>query len=323
VYCVPRLQSWCGTTVPGAAPPRQVPDQGIPGTPPTISMLWCMSGTSPKAVALGAELRTARERAQIGLRELAKKLGIDHSTLSRAESGTRPPTTELTSRILALVGVTGDEFERIVAMSRDTDGPAWLAVTLPDLQSQLSALLSFEQMATDITSMSPLLIPGLLQTGGYVRAIMRSAGVPRGDVDIRVATRLGRQEILTRPHHPVRLTAFIGASALRNPIGGAEVMRDQLDHLLKVADWPNVTLRAIPDDVGWHPALEGAFVLIDAPAMSAVHIENRQSGLFLKEEPDVAVYKEAVEKMLSVAMSPVHTTELIAREAEKIRGSNE
>lgn len=285
-------------------------------------MLWCMSGTSPKAVALGAELRAARESAGIGLRELAKLLKIDHSTLSRAESGSRPPTTELTARILALAGVTGDEFERIVAMSRDTDGPAWLAVTLPDLQSQLSALLEFEQMATDITSMSPLLIPGLLQTGGYVRAIMRSAGVSNGDVEIRVATRLGRQEILTRPH-PVHFTAFIGEGALRNPIGGRDVMREQLDHLLKVSDWPNVILHAIPDDAGWHPALEGAFVLINTPAMSAVHIENRQSGLFLKEEPDVAVYKKAVEKMLSVAMSPGHTTELIAREAEGIRGSNE
>lgn len=286
-------------------------------------MLWCMPGTSPKAVALGAELKAARDRAGIGLRELAKRLGIDHSTLSRAESGVRPPSTELASRILALVDVTGDEFERIVAMSRDTDGPAWLAVTLPDLQSQLSALLSFEQMATAITSMSPLLVPGLLQTSGYVRAIMHSAGVPTGEAEIRVATRLGRRDILTRSDSTVRFTAFIGAAALRNPIGGAEVMRDQLAHLLKVSDWPNVTLHAIPDDAGWHPGLEGGFVVIDTGPMSLVHIENRQSGLFLKEETDVAVYKEAVKKVLGVAKSPVHTAELIAREAEKIRGSNE
>lgn len=312
-------QRWCRTTLTGAAPLGQCPDWAILFAQVIALMLWCMVRTSPKAMALGAELRAARDRAGLGLRELAKKLNVDHSTLSRAESGQRPPSIELVAAILAVLDVTGTEFDRIVDMSRDTDGPAWLAVTLPDLQSQLSALLSFEQMATAIASMSPLLIPGLLQTGGYVRAIMRSAGVPNDEVEIRVATRLGRREILTRSENPVRYTAFVGAAALRNPIGGPEVMRDQMAHLLKATEWPNVTLHAIPDDAGWHPGLEGGFALIDTGPMSLVHIENRQSGLFLKEEPDVAVYKEAVQKMLSIAMSAVHTTELIAREAEKIK----
>lgn len=281
-------------------------------------MLWCMPGTSPKAVALGAELRAARNRVGLGLRELAKKLDVHHTTLLRAESGERAPSTELAARILALLDVTGPEFERIVAMSRDTDGPTWLAVNLPDLQSQLSALLSFEQMATAITTVSPLLIPGLLQTSGYVRAIMRSGDVPQSEVETRVATRIGRRDILTRDQ-AVTLTAFVGESALRNPIGGPAVMADQLAFLLKASEWPNINLHAIPATAGWHPALEGAFVLIRTPGLDLVHIENRKTGLFLREEADVTAYHEAVEKMLSIALSPVHTTELIAGEAERIK----
>lgn len=292
------------------------------GTRHTASMLWCMPGTTPKAVALGAELRAARERKKLGLRELARQLDVHHGTLSRAELGERPPSVELVSAILALLGVTGAERERIVDMARDTDGMAWLAVTLPDLQSQLSALLQFEQMATSIVDVSPGLVPGLLQTSNYVRTIMRSGGIPEDQVEIRVATRLGRREILTRSR-PVRFTALIGESVLRNPIGGPAVLAEQLDHLLRAADQENIDLRVIPDDAGWHPALEGGFALIHTPAMAVVHIENRKSGLILRENEDVAAYQEAVEKVLSVSLSPRSTTELIAREVDKIRGSND
>ncbi|GAA1339876.1 helix-turn-helix transcriptional regulator [Catellatospora bangladeshensis] len=280
-------------------------------------MLCGMVRTTPKAVALGAELRAARDRAGTGLRELAKRLGVDHSSLSRAESGERPPNPEVVAAILATLGVTGHEFERIVDMARVTDDSVWVAVSSPDRQSQLSALLSFEQMAVTITDVSPLLIPGLLQTGAYARAIMRAGRVPEQEIELRVATRLGRRDVLTR-ENPVRLTALIGVSALRSDIGGPRVMADQFAQLLKTAEWPNITLRAIPEATGWHPGLEGAFAILDTQAMSIVHVENRRSGLFYQEAVDVTAYQEAVEQVLDVACSPDETIGLIAREVERI-----
>ncbi|WP_433262297.1 helix-turn-helix domain-containing protein [Actinosynnema sp. CS-041913] len=279
-----------------------------------------MVRTTPKAVALGAELRAARERAGFGLREFAKRLGIDHSKLSRTESGERPPEPELTAEILTNLGVVGSEFERIVDMARITDDSVWVAVSLPDQQSQLSALLSFEQMATRLTSVSPLLVPGLLQTGGYARAIMRGGRVPQQEIEIRVATRLGRRDVLMRDD-PVRFTAFIGVAAMRGGIGGPSAMVEQLNHLLKMAEWPNITLHAIPEAAGWHPGLEGEFLVIDTPAMSVVHVENRLSGLFYQETTDVTAYQEAVDQVLSVALGPSETVELIAGEVDRIKES--
>ncbi|MBP2336283.1 hypothetical protein JOF41_002461 [Saccharothrix coeruleofusca] len=281
-----------------------------------------MVGTSPKAVALGAQLRAVREARDIGLRAFAKRAGTDHSTLSRVESGERPPTPEQVATYVRLLGVDGAERDRLVEMARDTDGAPWLAISLPERQAQLSALLTFEQLADRIVTVEPLLVPGLLQTSSYIRAVMRSGDVPTDEVELRVAIRLGRQEVLSRERNPVRYTAFIGASALRHTIGGPSVMVDQLRHLLKVAEWPNVTLHVIPDDVGWHPGLEGGFVIVGLEAaMNVVHIENRRSGLFLRDKEDIAVYQDAVEKVLEVALTPDRTIEFIIRIAEKIEGT--
>ncbi|MEU6151951.1 helix-turn-helix transcriptional regulator [Actinosynnema sp. NPDC047251] len=276
-----------------------------------------MARTTPKAVALGAELRAARDRSGLTLRELAKRLGVDHSALSRAESGDRPPAPEMVAAILAKLGVTGGEFDRIVGMSGDSDDSVWVAVSIPDLQSQLSALLSFEQLATTITDVSPLLIPGLLQTGGYTRAIMRAGNVPRQEVELRVATRLGRRDVLVRPD-AARFTAFIGVAALRGGIGGRAVMAEQLEYLLKAAEWPNISLHAIPESAGWHPALEGGFMVLDTEAMSVVHVENRRSGLFYQDDADIAAYQEAVAQVRGVALDRGETIRVIAREVGEI-----
>ncbi|MBW4721243.1 helix-turn-helix domain-containing protein [Saccharothrix obliqua] len=277
-----------------------------------------MGRTSPKSVALGAELRAARDNAGVTLRELAKRLGVDHSSLSRAESGERPPAPHVVLAILRALGVEGAERERIVDMSRVPDDAVWMAVAIPDLRSQLSALLSLEQVATGITDVSPLLVPGLVQTSGYARAVMRAGGVPPEDVEIRVATRLGRQDVLKRVDR-VRYTAFIGVPALRAGIGGPEVMAEQLDHLVKVAEWPNVELHVIPEAVGWHPALEGAFMVLDTEALSVVHVENRRSGLFYQDVEDMAAYREAVDQLREIALDADETTQLIAREADRVK----
>ncbi len=147
---------------------------------------------------------------------------------------------------------------------------------------------------------------------------MRVGRVSQDEIELRVATRLGRKDILVRGN-PARFAAFIGEPALRTGIGGPAVMAEQFDHLLKVAEWPNVVLRAIPESVGWHPALEGGFLLLDTEALSVVHVENRRSGLFYQDAADVAAYREAVEQVRDVALSPGETAGLIAREADRIK----
>ncbi|WP_298179456.1 helix-turn-helix transcriptional regulator [Saccharomonospora sp.] len=277
-----------------------------------------MVSTTPKARALGAELRQARERAGLGLRELARRLEMSHSVLSRIESGERPPRPEDVASILTALGVHGQAQESILDLSRDTGGSHWLSVGMPELDRQLAALLDFERTASHIIDVSPLLIPGLLQTSEYVRAMMTTAGLPSHEVEMRSAVRLGRREAL-RAGNPSRLTAYIGESALYQRIVDATAMREQLRFILELADLPHVTVRIIPAVSGWHPGLEGAFSLLEfTAAPPIVHLETRRSGLFLGEKADVDAYRVAIDKVREVALSPADSTKLIADASQEM-----
>jgi transcriptional regulator with XRE-family HTH domain len=283
-------------------------------------MLCCMADytkPTPKGQHLGAALKAAREAKSLGVRELGREIEMDPTKISNIERGKRLPSESDIVRILTHLGVVGDEQERIVALRTGANLPQWAAITLPEQREHLDAVLDFESKAKTIVTVSPLLIPGLLQVGSYVRAIMTGGSVPDHEIAGRIATRLGRQNTITRRREPAELVAFVGEAALRAKIGGDDVMREQLEHLLDEAKRPNVALQAIPIASDWSPALEGPFNLIvprdDAdPATTVVQLENRRSGLFMHEEDDVAAYRDAVEGTRRVAMSAEDTVALIA-----------
>lgn len=271
---------------------------------------------SPRAKALGAGLKEARESRKLGVRELARRLDISHATLSRYESGVRWPTVEDVAVILGSLGIANEQREQLLALARDPDRSKWVSVGMTEQQRQLATLLDYEAIATRVVGCAPLLVPGLLQTGGYTRAIMKEGGVPADEIEMRVATRIGRREALTRPD-PVALLALIGEGVLRQQIGGHEVMAAQLDHLLAMAELPNVEIRLIPIHTGWTPAHEGPFVMVEpAEGRPVVHIESRRSGLFLHEPADIDAYQTGVETLLSACMSAEESAVAITREAE-------
>ncbi|MGH3493472.1 MAG: helix-turn-helix domain-containing protein [Sciscionella sp.] len=282
-----------------------------------------MVGTTgtPKARTLGAELRDARNHAGVGVRELARRLGVSHTALSRYESGQRVPAPEDVASILTALGINGERRQEMVELSRNPGGSHWLAIGMPERERQLGALLEFELEATSITDVSPLLIPGLLQTADYARAIMIAADVPSREVETRVAVRIGRREALTRAR-PAHLLALISEASLRHSIGGPQVMAAQLRYLATMAQLPAVTLRVIPSDCGWHPGLEGPFVLVEfEKAAPIVHLENRRSGLFLHEAADTAAYRAAADKVAAAAMSPADSSRLIEKIADTTAGA--
>jgi transcriptional regulator with XRE-family HTH domain len=270
---------------------------------------------APRERALGLALREAREDKGVRLRELADKIGRPAGTLSRWETGARAPQPTDVAQVLTSLGVAGPRYDEIVAMASAVDASQWLAMSLPEMQQQLTTLLDIERTATRCTDVSPLLIPGLLQTADYARAIMTSGhGVPLGEVETRVAVRLGRRDAITRSG-PIEMVAAIGEAVLVQEIGGHMVMAAQLTHLLEMSKRPNVEVRVIPTRSGWNPAMEGPFLLVEsADTTSVVHIENRRSGLFLHRKHDVDLYREATELVLNTAMSPEDSSGLIAKE---------
>jgi transcriptional regulator with XRE-family HTH domain len=277
---------------------------------------------TPKAQALGAALRQAREDRELLLRELAAMIKRDIGVVSRWETGDRTPKPEQVAQILTKLEVDGGRYDEIMTLAYGTNESQWVAISLPEQRQQLAALVDWEHRASRIVEVAPLLIPGILQTSDYIRGIMTAAGVPEDEIALRVASRLGRADAITK-RKPANLLVLIGHAALNQDIGGRATMLGQLDHLLEMAARPNIELRVVPDHRGWHPGLDGRFVLIDAarPAsarraavMSAsiVFVATRRSDLMLHEEQDVAAYRRALDQVLEVSLAPEPSAKFIS-----------
>jgi hypothetical protein len=239
-------------------------------------------------------------------------------TIGRWERGEVVPRPEDVSALLAVLDVPADVREEIIVLARKPDDAHWLAVGMPEQHRQLSTLLDIESTARSITTVSPLLVPGLMQTADYARSIMRAAAVPRQEISTRVAVRIGRRDAITRSRAPVHLHAFIGELVLHQLIGGADVMAEQLRFLGELGSRGNIELRIIPLASDWHPGLEGPFALDEFTSRTpVVHLENRISGLFLHEQPEVEAYLDAIAKVRDAALDEENSSQLIADAIER------
>ncbi|MGW4110045.1 helix-turn-helix domain-containing protein [Actinosynnema sp. NPDC004786] len=275
-----------------------------------------MNRNTSKAIALGARLRNARKANNLSQRALAKKIGIVHSLLSRNENGLRVPTRTEVIRILEPLHISERDREEILAMTDDPSGSPLAVIQMPERRVQIAALVEVEQMAREVVSWSPLLVPGLLQVSSYTRTIMEAARIPDEEVATRVAVRMGRRDILTR-RNPVHYTALIGESVLSQNFGGSAVMAEQFDHLLMMSAHENVDLRIVPTTTGWHPGLCGSFLLLKCDGTSFAHLENAVSSVFVQEPEAVAAFEACVPELLKVAMSPEQSFEIIAKEVQR------
>lgn len=266
---------------------------------------------SPATRALGAELRSARNQTGLTVRALADKLAMPKTRISRWETGSGVPQPEQVASYLTALGVTGDEYERILEQARTTESPSWVTSGIPGVQKELASLVQFENTATEIIDVAPMLIPGLLQTADYMRAVMN--GMDDKQIGPRILTRMERRTTLTKPDAPA-FTALIGENALREPFGGRAAMAEQLAHLVRTAnDVPNVTVRIIRSGAEtFHPAHAGHFVLMRFPnADPIIEVEHFSSLVFLKSPRDIAAHAKAVETLSNRALSPAESIDLI------------
>lgn len=281
-----------------------------------------MVGTSeytPKGRLLGAELRDLRVKVGLTVRDLAARLGTSHVTISRYETGTRTPRPEDTARILATLGVTGSEYEELVDFARSAGDKNTFARTSNGPHKHLIDLSEFERSADSITDIAPNLIPGLLQTAAYARVIMQ--GLPPEEREVRVGLRMARRDVLTSKSAP-RFNVVVKESALREPLGGHELMADQLRHIASLSMMDNITVRVLPRDLThWTPAHDGAFVLFEfLKAPPIVHLEHFRAPAFLFDSKDVAAYKDAVQELNALALSPEESAERIASIMNDLEG---
>src|SRR2546430_4709002 len=214
-------------------------------------------GVTPRARALAAAIREIRVRSGISGRKLSGQLGMSHGTVSHWETGRRIPTVEDVAAFLAVSGVVGEEKDRVLNLARHAAEPNWLTVGMPGIPQQLAGAWECERAASAIVQWTVMTIPGLLQTPDYARAIAIANRFSEQDIESRVMVRNSRREVVTRRTNPVRFEALICEVALREVIGGAEVMAEQLRWLGDMAKRENVTVRVVPLRVGWHPGFAG------------------------------------------------------------------
>ncbi len=273
---------------------------------------------------LGDGLRQAIEQAGLNAEHAAHALGWSPSKVSRLLSGKRNASEVDVAIILGMCRVKGKERDRLLALCQERNTPGWLQQHGSRLPQQLMTLINHENRAVTYSDIQPMLVPGLLQTGDYARAVIsRIATMPADEVDDRVAARLARQGLFSR-ERPARFSFYVHESALRTPIGGPTVMSEQLHHLLQMAVRPYITLRVIPVALGAHAATAGPFILLEfAEFQPVVYLENETSSLFLEKNEEIAAYRLILGALAETTLGERESRELIATVAIELYADRE
>jgi transcriptional regulator with XRE-family HTH domain len=246
----------------------------------------------PSALSLFAdELQAARAKAGMSRDELAARINYSASLIGMIETGRRVPTLDFARRCDTVLGLPGT-FERIQQHLRTAPFPSWFR-----------PFAQHEAEATSLRWFEVALVPGLLQTADYARAVLSTrVGSSDDQIEQLVAARLDRQTILERDAPPL-LWVVIDEAVIRRPVGGPETMRAQVEHLTEMAGRANVVVQVIPRGVGAHEGLTGSFVIADfANAPSIVYLETALTGMVIERPKDVAAVTLAYDTLKAEAL---------------------
>ncbi|MEU4656492.1 helix-turn-helix transcriptional regulator [Streptomyces sp. NPDC023723] len=266
---------------------------------------------------LGKQLEELRSRAGLSFEEAGEAIGVSHSTIRRMEAA-KVARLRLTDaeKLLQVYGVTDQqEIDTFLKSVREANKRGWWHTYRDVMPDWYAAYLSLEQAALQIRAYESEFVHGLLQTEAYARALL-GAGNPHAPAEAterRVALRMRRQALLTR-QAPPRVWVVMDETVLRWPVGGPEVMRAQLGHLIEVNRLPQVTVQLMPFANGPHPAMRaGAYQLFRFRARElpdVVYLNGLVGAVYLDKGDDVVVYREALDR-LGAQATPAARTEAV------------
>lgn len=266
---------------------------------------------------LARQLQALREKAGLSYEQAAEAIYSSPWTVRRIErpdgGGLKPLTVK---GLLMAYGVTDvREIDTFLRLARDASTPGWWHSYDDVLPSWFKVAVGLEESATLIRAYEPQVVPGLLQTEGYVRAIT-AANFPAATPDFTertVALRLARQQLLQRTDPP-SYWVVMDETVLRRPIGGPDVMRGQLNHLIEYAQRPDITIQVIPFTAGWHPALYGMFNIFrfaDEQMPDIVYSEALTGAYYMNKPEETARYTQALDTMCAQAAAPDQTVTIL------------
>ncbi|MBB4985908.1 MULTISPECIES: helix-turn-helix domain-containing protein [Streptomyces] len=269
---------------------------------------------------LGQELRKLREAKNMTAEQVAERLLVSQSKISRLENGRR----SISQRdVRDLCGVYEVEDERMVdslmQMAKDSRQQGWWHA-FGDIP--YSVYIGLETDAESLRMYESQIIPGLLQTPAYAEAVI-SGAMPESapaDIEKRVTVRTRRQDRIRDEERPLRLWAVIDEGALHRIVGSRQLMVDQLEHLIEQSHLPHVTVQVIPFEMGAHPGISGQYSILEFPDTSdssVVYIEGVTSDLYLEKAQDVGKYSVMYEHLRAQALNVDQTREFISKMAKK------
>lgn len=280
------------------------PDSGALGQPAVLRVL------------LGAQLRRLREASEITRDDAAYQIRASGSKISRIELGRVGVKERDLADLLTLYGVSSEpERQAMLALARQANQPGWWHKYSDVIPHWFVSYLGLEAATVSIETFEVQFVPGLLQTRDYARAVTALGLEPTNgfEVEERVELRMQRQAMFARPEGP-SLRAVVDEAVLRRPIGGRQVMRDQIGALIEASQQPRVTLQVVPFEAGGHAASGGPFTILrfhDPDLQDFVYVEQATTALYIDERKDVDVYGQAMSKLRDQAASPQRTLEIL------------
>ncbi|MGH3844784.1 MAG: helix-turn-helix domain-containing protein [Pseudonocardiaceae bacterium] len=280
----------------------------VPVSPPGGPTVW--------RIALGAHLRRLRESRGITREAAGEAIRGSHAKISRLELGRHGFKARDVADLLTLYGVT-DERERdeLLALARRANEPGWWRRYGDVLSTWFEPYLGLEQASSLIRTYEVQFVPGLLQTEDCAREVIQLCQLhcTVAEIDRRVALRMARQDLLTRPGAP-DYQAIVDEAALRRPLGSRSAQRAQIQHLIEMAELPNITLQVVPFHAGGHPAAGGQFTILyfaepDLP--DVVYLEQLTSAVYLDKKHDTDNYRVVMDRLSAEAESSTGTANFL------------
>ena len=281
-------------------------------------------GPTVRRRQLMAELKRLRETAGLTQEDVAERLDWHPTKVMRIETGRTSPHPNDVRLMVDLYGMTDrDHVTALVKLARDARQRGWWYSYRDILLNRYDFFIGLESEAASIRWYELAMIPGLLQTADYARALIRGGPQELGpdDVDRRVEVRMTRQRVLTREDRP-QLWTILDESVVRRVVGGSAVMHAQIEYLLAAADQARTTLQVVPYGAGPHPGLAGPFVVLgfDEPTEpDVVYLETVGGNLYVDKAEEVRLFATAFDHLRAVALSPDDTRAMLRAAADALK----
>jgi transcriptional regulator with XRE-family HTH domain len=284
--------------------------------PPTDLLSQPRGDATVLRMMLGSRLRQLREAAKVTPEQAGYEIRASRSKISRMENGRVSFKDRDITDLLTLYLVTDERVRQaMLELARRANVPGWWAKYGDILPDWFELYLGLESSAAVIRTFELQFVPGLLQTEDYARAVtaLGNKAAPASEIERRVALRMRRQQVLSRPE-PARIWTVMDEAALRRPVGGPAVMQAQLRHLAEATAAQHVTVQVVPFRHGGHAAAGGSFTILrfdQADLPDVVYIEQLTSALYLENRQDVDHYQEVMNQLSTDALPPADTAAFI------------